>query len=278
MKRHPLLWFVLLAYGISWALWAPLVLAKLGFAFLQPSRYLHLAGGLGPALAALITARVHGGKAGLQSLLGRVVAWRVPAVWHLVAWASPFALFLIALGITRLLGHDAWNPGAFGRSEEYPALSMPVYWAANILFYGFGEETGWRGFALPLLQRRRTALMATVVSSLIWAGWHLPLFWFSPGMSRMGIAEAMGWYFSILTGAVLFGWLVNSAGSILIAAIFHGTMDVVFVSPGAPLVTNILGALVTVAGVVVVVVAGPRCLSRRRRRLIIDDTGCLLDS
>jgi membrane protease YdiL (CAAX protease family) len=277
MKR-PLLLFVVLAYAISWAAWLPLVLATRGILSSQPSRYLHLLGSLGPAIAAIVTARIHGRQAGLTSLLRRIVAWRVSPAWYLVAWASPFALFFLSLGITRIAGTSSWNPETFGRSAEYPDLSIATSWAASIVFYGFGEEIGWRGYALPYLQRSAGALKATALLSLIWAGWHLPLFWFAPGMSRMGWAGALGWYFSILTGAVLFTWLINSAGSVLIAAIFHGTMDIVFISPGTPLLTNVLGALVTVWGVAVVVVAGPAYLSRKRRKLLIDETGRIAES
>jgi membrane protease YdiL (CAAX protease family) len=278
MKRGPLLVFILLAYGISWLLWLPLVLARWGVAFSAPPRYLHLVGALGPALAAIITARAYGGRAGLNSLLRRIVAWRVSPVWHLVAWGSPFALFIVSLAVARMTGGSAWHLEGFGKSAEYPELPMAGYWAASIAFYGFGEETGWRGYALPYLQRGRGALAATALLSLIWAGWHLPLFCFAPGLSGMGLLGALGWYFSILTGAVLFTWLMNGAGSVLVAAVFHGTMDIVFISPGAPLVTSLLGALVTIWGVGVVVVAGPRYLSRRRRRLVLADDGCLAES
>jgi Type II CAAX prenyl endopeptidase Rce1-like len=52
----------------------------------------------------------------------------------------------------------------FGRSGEYPQLPMPVYWAARVAAYGFGEEIGWRGFLLPRLRARVTALWSTLFS------------------------------------------------------------------------------------------------------------------
>ena len=145
---------------------------------------------------------------------------------------------------------------------EYPHLPEAVYWAASLFFYGWGEETGWRGFALPYLQGRHSAIASTVLVSLMWACWHIPLFSFAPGLSRMGAGEATGWYFSILTGAVLLTWLFNSTrGSVFIAAVFHGTMDIAFVSPGPPSITTALGALITLWGFAVVLLAGPRDLS-----------------
>lgn len=262
--RRPLLLFFTLAFSLSWLCWAPLVLARFGLISFQPSRYLHLLGSFGPALAALITAGICGGRAQQRDLLRRAFAWRVPLRWHLLAWLSPLLLFATAALVARLVGGETWDWRTTGTSLEYPELPVLTYWAASLVFYGWGEETGWRGFALPYLQQRRSALAATLWLSVLWALWHLPLFAFASGLSRMGLAEIAGWYFSILTGAVLFTWLVNSTGgSVLIAAVFHGTMDVVFVSPAPAILSNVLGALITMGGVIVLVANGPRSLSRQ---------------
>ncbi len=258
----PLAAFYLLACALSWTAWLPLLLWQWRLLAHPPSQYWHLAGSLGPAVAALVVAGLFGGDGALPRLLRRAVAWRVPAIWHVIAWCSPLALFgvaalaLTAVGIT-------WDLTTFGRSLEYPELPAAGYWLASILFYGFGEELGWRGFALPRLQHGRSALAATVLLSLGWALWHLPLFGFAAGLSRMGGPEIVGWYFSILTGAILFTWLFNSTGgSVLIGAVFHGMMDVAFVSPAPPQLSAVVGALVTAWGLAVLMVAGPRALSR----------------
>lgn len=44
-----------------------------------------------------------------------------------------------------------------------------MFWLVNLLFYGFGEEIGWRGFTQPTLGRRHSALHAALVVSVIWA-------------------------------------------------------------------------------------------------------------
>ncbi len=270
LRKHPLVFFFVLAYAISWSLWLPLLLAKQGIISSQPPQYLHLMGSLGPAMAALIVTRVCSGSAGLHDLLRRMFKWRVAIVWHGIAWLSPLFLFFISVLLT---GWNRWEPQSFGHSAEYRELPVPVYWFASILFYGWGEETGWRGFALPHLQTRRSAMRATVILSVGWAFWHLPLFGFSPGLSRMGIGEVLGWYFSILTGAVLFTWLTNSTrGSILIAAIFHGTMDIAFVSPASPTVANVLGVLITLWGVGVLLIAKPQDLSRAGK-IVVNQNG-----
>ncbi|MEP7115999.1 MAG: type II CAAX endopeptidase family protein [Acidobacteriota bacterium] len=258
----PVAVFFVLACALSWAAWLPLLLWQQHWLVHQPSQYWHLAGGLGPAAAAIVVSGAYGGRDECRRLLQRAIAWRVPARWHLIAWLSPVALFgvaaaaLVATGVT-------WDLKTFGRSLEYPELPVAVYWLASIVCYGFGEEIGWRGFALPRLQHGRSALTATLLLSVFWAFWHLPLFGFAPGLSRMDGLEIAGWYFSLVTGAILFTWLFNSTrGSVLIVAVFHGTMDIAFVSPAPPLLSSVVGALVTMWGLAVLVMAGPRSLSR----------------
>jgi uncharacterized protein len=267
IRLDPLWTFVLLACGISWLTWMPLVLAGAN-GTAGALRYLHLLGAWGPALAAMITAWLFGGRSELVGLLRLATRWRVSPRWHLVAWGSPFLLLAIGMAVLPVISDWSWGAPLLGRSVEYPELSWPLYWAASVVFYGFGEELGWRGYALRRLQRNRSALGATLWLSLIWAAWHLPLFRFAPGMSSMGIAEVLGWYFSILTGAVLFTWLLNSTESVLIAAVFHGTMDLVFLSPASPQLTNVLGALVTCWGIGVLHATKPATLSASGNKVV----------
>lgn len=149
--------------------------------------------------------------------------------WHMVAWLSPFALLAMALWVANLWGEGSLR-GTLTRSNEYAELPLAIYWLCILIFYGFGEEIGWRGFALPLLQSRFSAVKSAIIVSVIWAVWHLPLFWFSPGLSSMGTGAIIGWYFSLFTGSIILTWLINhTRGSILLAAGFHATILAVLV-------------------------------------------------
>lgn len=263
------MFFFVLAFAFSWVVWAPAV-----FLTRAPSEprtlaaLFHLAGGLGPMVSAFVIAALASGSAGARELQGRVLRWQVGLGWWLVAVAGPAILFLVAAVISRLLFGGWPELGEFGRSEEFAFLGLIPYWAANMIFYGFGEEVGWRGFALPRLQTgRRSALLAALILSLFWAAWHIPLFSFVMGYKSMGLVAIPGWFFSIVTGSVLLAWIYNSTGgSILIVAIFHGTLDIAINSPAGPELVNVMGALVTIWGLAVLAWAGPKHLSRRRRK------------
>jgi uncharacterized protein len=232
------------------------------------SGYLHLVGELGPMLAALIVTGLSAGKAGIHELLRRMFRWRVNLGWHLIAWFSPVVLFGMAAVIVRVVSGIWPDLSQFGRTEEYPQLPLLVYWAAGLFFYGWGEETGWRGFALPRLQKDHNALAATFILSLFWALWHLPLFWFIDGFMKMGTGGVLGWYFSILLGAILLTWLYNGTqGSIWIVAVFHTMVDIVFNIPISGNFAAILGMLMTLWGIAMLFLNRPARLSRSLKQV-----------
>lgn len=203
VKRHPLAGFFVLAYALTWPL-IPLVSVSplLGFPAL-----------FGPALAAIIVSTVADGRPGLKDLLGRTVRWRVGARWYAVALGLPAVLALTAAGMHLLLG--APTPVEFGGLS---VLSFVVF----VLIVG--EELGWRGYALPKLLARRSALTASLILGALWGAWHLPTF-FVPGAPQYGLPFSA---FVLLTMAysVLIGWVyVHSRGSVLIAMLMHGAIN-----------------------------------------------------
>lgn len=264
-RRHPIATFFALAYGISWVLWAPLWLPAFGVHGLPVVPFHHALGALGPITAAFLVAAMEAGQAGPADLLRRMGLRRGGLIWVAVALLAPYVLLALAVVAASLLGGERVSLAGLGRSPEFPQFSALGFLVYSIVSFGFGEEVGWRGFALPRLQARHSALFASLLLTLGWALWHLPLFFYRPGYTSMNAAGVAGWFFSLLTGAVLLTWLYNeSRGSILVVALFHATVDVVFTSDtSSPSVVNAVGALITVWGIIVLVVAGPRYLSRR---------------
>jgi len=122
---------------------------------------------------------------------------------------------------------------------------------------------------------RHSALVASLLLTLGWALWHAPLFLYRPGYTSMNAAGIAGWLFSLVTGAVLLTWLYNgSKGSLLVVALFHAAVDVVFTSAiSSPSVITTAGALITVCGVMVLVATGPGYLSRRGKMVSLHDRG-----
>ena len=263
--RHPLVAFFALAYGISWLLWAPLWLPALGVYDLPVLPFHHALGALGPIAAAFAVSTMQAGLAGPADLLRRMGLWRGRLGWVLVALVGPYALLALGVGAAAVFGEGSVSLAGIGASSEFPQFHALGFLVYNLVSFGYGEEVGWRGFALPRLQARHNAFVATLLLTLGWALWHVPLFLYRPGLMSMGAAGVAGWIFSLLTGAVLLTWLYNeSRGSLLVVALFHAGIDVAFTSDiSSQFVVNAAGALITIWGIVVVVAAGPACLARR---------------
>jgi membrane protease YdiL (CAAX protease family) len=203
IKRYPLSAFFVLAYALSW--WV--------YPLIQVSPIVGFMGLFGPALAAIIVVAAAEGKTALRDLLGRILRWRVGVRWYVIALGLPAVLALVTAGVHLLLG--APTPVALGQLS----ILEPILFVLVV-----GEEIGWRGYALPRLLATRSMLSASLILGVLWGAWHLPTF-FIPGLPQHSIPFSA---FMLLTIAysVLFTWIyVHTAGSVLIATLFHGSIN-----------------------------------------------------
>jgi membrane protease YdiL (CAAX protease family) len=142
--------------------------------------------------------------------------------------------------------------------------------AIVVLIPGFGgawEEPGWRGYAVPRLQRGRSALVAALILAVLIAGWHLPLM----VAGQVHYSDIV----LIVAAVIVFNWVFNNAnGSVLIIMLMHAANNAVsgsFFSPmfsGADSVRQswLLALVWAVAAVLVVLIAGPMHLSRKHHK------------
>ena len=200
VSAHRLLSFAVLAYGLSWAYWLPLVLTgqivRLGSAVSQFPAL------LGPMIAAFVVTAVVEGRAGVRDLAARMVRWRVPARWWLFAIGSPLALLAVAVAVTTVLS-GAPDLADFGRMAGLPDWGVLFVWVMFVVVNGLGEETGWRGFALPALRERHGLVAAALLLVPIWAGWHLPLFFLLQSYRDLGPVGVPGFLIGLACGSIL---------------------------------------------------------------------------
>lgn len=223
-RRHPLLTYTALAYALSWAYWIPLAIR--GARIVPGGSVTHFPGLLGPALAAYVTTGLIGGVEGVRQLTRRLILIQRPAARFWLYSLSPIGFLGMAVLLAAAQG---LLPAAadFGLYSGLPPLSFPVVLVLALLFNGFGEETGWRGFALGPAQRRFGAVKGALVLGLIWAGWHLPAFWFVEGYRSMSAPVLLGGFgLGICAGSVVLARVANrTAGSILAASLWHLTYN-----------------------------------------------------
>ena len=221
VRRHPLLSFFVLTYGLSWAYWIPLALA--GVRTAPGSHTTHFPGLLGPAFSAFIITGLTQGRAGMVALARRLVLVSQPAWRFFIYSLSPVIFLVLAVALARLTqtGLPPW--GDFAIYSGLPPLGVPAVLLLVLLFNGFGEETGWRGFALEPLQRRYGPLAGTLILAALWAGWHTPTFFVVETYRNMTVPMIIGGFgLGICAGAIVLSRIAQRThGSILAAALWH---------------------------------------------------------
>jgi membrane protease YdiL (CAAX protease family) len=200
-KRHQIAAFFILAFVLTWSAFVPWY-ASNGDAIPWFT--------FGPFAAAIILSAATGGWEAVKGLLARIVRWRVGVLWYLVALGVPCAIQLAAILINPLFGSPA---PAWGNIP--PASEVVPMMALFAIFSGpLGEEPGWRGFAMPRLLARYSALMASLLLGVVWAAWHIPLV-------LVGDLTLYGSVNAILA-AIVFTWLYqNTGGSVLLPILMH---------------------------------------------------------
>ena len=208
IARRPLLAFFVLAFGISWSF---LLADGLGAYGLIPFR-LTLSGlGLilvllmsyGPTLAALVVTSATDGRQGMRTLLARLLPWRAGPGWYMLALAGPAVLAFSIGTLQELLG-------ATLRPLPAPPLQVVLLALLASVVRGVvnGEEVGWRGYALPRLQERYSALHASLILGLIWFAFHVPIM-FIPGSvgGSQTLDTALPFLINVLALSVMITWI-----------------------------------------------------------------------
>lgn len=211
--------FLIIVFGLAWSLFALFVFATdwvvQTFGELSAHHPLFVLAVYAPAIAALLLVSLSSGPSGLGRFLSRLCIWRTSPGWYaFLILGFPVISFLGAL-----IKGNALAAPLFAES-----LSVLVPAIGFMLILGPVEEIGWRGFALPILQRHMVPFLAGLVLGIIWAIWHLPAFMLS------GTPQA-GWDFlpffagSVACSLILTAFFNAAGGSILLAMLFHFQMN-----------------------------------------------------
>jgi membrane protease YdiL (CAAX protease family) len=275
MKRHPLLAFFVLTFGLTWGLGACFALfpAQLTAVFgkVSVTNPLFIVAVYAPGISAIIVSGRIDGPAGVRRLLGGLLRWRIGVRWYLailvgIPMLSAIAMLLsAALAQTPLIVDHWYRLFLLGPSGQQivRAAGAGGLWSAILVILGsfladpgpLGEELGWRGFALPRLLKGRSALSAGVILGIIWGVWHLPAFIIA-GTPQNNMSFPL-FMIGVVALSVLMTWAFKgTGGSVLAAALIHWTFNTCTDMTRMPLALVSVGVLV-LAAAVVVAVSGP---------------------
>lgn len=244
VRRHQLAVFFFLAYAITWSVQIPAYL----FAYREDVKlsneantehFLDLLGGqghpglapylllfmfaFGPSVAGVVVTALVGGRAGLAELWSRLIRVRVGGRWMAIVLLLPIALAGTSLVLAFMVG--GFQPLSFD-------LLLPLSLFVPLLIYmlvftGLAEEVGWRGYALPELQRHNTAERASWILGIGWGLWHIPSVLIGPylqGDVHLGLVVPilLGLTFGIVGWTIVITWIYNHTQSVFWIIVLHG--------------------------------------------------------
>lgn len=291
MQRYPMVAFVTLALGITWVCQGiALFLADRNGFTLGNEQFLTRLLGLssdgatatgiaatlifilipGPLIAGLLVTNAVSRRAGLRDLLRSMTMWRVPARWYLIVLALPLVTAVTSLTV-------AFALTGLHFSDFQPLLPFSLFvpfFLFVLVFTGLAEEPGWRGFALPYLQRTHTAENASWIVGIIWGIWHVPFIFYynlEAGASLFMLLPLFaGLTIGIVGWTIVNTWVYNSTGSVFMMILLHGwynTVNSYFVLSSQNMVAQTLNSLLPwVIAIVLLRIYGKENLARRERQ------------
>ena len=255
-ETRNLVYYFLFAYGFTWLFWlleAQAMQGKLGTSIIadfllgsgNPAAW-------GPTVAAFSLTFLNEGTEGVKKLLNKATETGFAKIW----WLPTFLLLPTLTGLSLLLAIIFEGKAPIISWLSNPLLLL-IGWDSFIsilLFRGpLQEEVGWRGYALPRLQTRFSALISSVILGVLWFAWHIP-YYTLVGEEAIFQSQFIGLAFSHILLTIFFTWLYNNTGgSLLVSLIFHTTISFSWVL--FPFVETELGSMFYFFSLLIVTIA-----------------------
>ena len=202
-----------------------------------------------PFFSALICVAFFQGKAGVLRLYTRLVDWKIGLKWWLIALFIPVGIHSATAVIIHLFfDANVWHESFLTTVGIY---IVALSWLFPLFVF---EELAWRGYLQPSLQARYTPFKSSLIVSLVWLLWHLPI-WYGlilglTGTPALALAFALAGILVLIGMSLIMTFLLNNVrASILIAMAFHGSNNAMIRAVGDEagsyfIITNTLYCLV----------------------------------
>ncbi|TCO75242.1 CPBP family intramembrane glutamic endopeptidase [Marinisporobacter balticus] len=181
------------------------------------SQLLLFVGGSGPIVAAYVAIAHTKDEGDQKEFHSRVLKVKVNYKWHLMVVLTPVVLGGVAVAI----GYFCDNQSLVYNPIEPFYLYIPAF--LNSIIAGGIEEFGWRGVVLPELLKKYNAMIATVILGVIWALWHLPLFYI-PGTGQFEYSFII-FILSCIGISGFLTWIYVNTKSIFLCVVFHASLN-----------------------------------------------------
>jgi membrane protease YdiL (CAAX protease family) len=272
VERYEISILFLLILGFTWPFMIVDVLGSHGILPFRVPVALWLVMGYMPTLAAVIVTKWTQGREGVRALFRKLLITGVGFRWYLFAIFGLAGTAVASILLTNSFGNSSDVPIIPEEMTAAGPFALVLNAVLGFLVRGIlnGEELAWRGAALPRLQAKYTALTSSLILSLPWILFHLPLF-FTKGSTQENMSF-VGYAVQLVAASILFTWLYNNTrGSVLLAYLMHAAFNTwtefFSVDPANHLQGWMLNGVFIVLAVIVVVISGAENLSRTNSRI-----------
>jgi len=262
----------LLVIGFTWPF---MIVDVLGSRDILPFRVpvaLWLVMGYMPALASVMVTGMTKGREGIRALFRTLLIARVGFKWYAFAIFGLAAVCIVTILLSNQLGFSPARSVLPAEALAFGPIGLLLMVTVGFIIRGIfnGEELAWRGVALPKLQAKYNALTSSLILSIPWILFHLPLF-FTRGSTQEHMSFA-SYAVQLAAMSILFTWLYNNTrGSVLLAYILHAAMNTwteFFAIDPANLIQGwMLTGVIVALAVIVIAASGAEHLSRTNSRI-----------
>lgn len=204
--------YIIFTFSFSWLFWAIAILltqtniAPFGnLLMLIP----YMLGGLSPAICEIYIKKKYSSKEEFGTFLKSIINPRHNMIWYILIILTAFMCCFL--------------PTLFGGAKMVQPLYIAFIEFPFMIIGGGLEEIGWRGFLQPTLQRRIPAVVSTLIVSVIWAVWHLPL-WFIVGTNQTSL-NFISFLITAMGLSFVLAALYNATQSIFLCIVMHAFIN-----------------------------------------------------
>jgi uncharacterized protein len=213
------IYFAITLSASFFVFWGPLALFQVPtISFVSQVRgpawaiILFIIGGFVPSFVGVFLTWKWAGREGLRRMGHRVIQWRIGWRWYLAAIGMILFVSIGQIILSRSITCQSFDLSLFAKQL---GSFLPL-----IIIGPFSEELGWRGYAQDRLQKIWDPILSSIILGILWALWHLPLFYMlGTAQNDLGL-PFMPFLVTLAALSVGFGWLHNNTGGSIWAAIF----------------------------------------------------------
>ncbi len=208
--------YLLITFLITYGSWFTVSFVLGQESLKGPLFILYILGGFGPTISAFLIKRFYADRMEFKCFLKQIIHVKVNVGWYIFILAVPLAQTFLPYFINSII-----------TGKQQLIVLQPVYMLfamIPVMIIGGGlEELGWRGVFLPELLKKQSVLVSTIIVSIIWSVWHIPL-WFIKGVSQYG-SNFMEFAVAVVGLSLLLSIIYIKTESIFMCILFHSLVN-----------------------------------------------------